>query len=151
MKTSSIIIIIISLITISLLSLRCYDGDDYTMSDALFIYRTVGDCYDPFNDFKGYEVSGAGSSEYNGLYLSTPQHVNGNKIYIHENNTDYTIEYDYTNDWCIRDNGSLQYCTGACPTDTLFPECTFSVLENGASPLPTHEKYYELEYVPCGL
>lgn len=116
---------------------------------SCFLYDE--DCYYPMDISYGTSVIGAGSSQYNGDYEETGWLVNGYHI-AEKPGTLYTIEFDSTNQWCIKDNGVIQYYAPGCYENKAY-ECitTSFIIMNGNPPAPTMERLHYIFPAKCGM
>jgi hypothetical protein len=111
------------------------------------------DCYYPMDITKGVTVLGAGSDQYNGDYYlpNIIKLVNEYPVYS-KPETLYTIEFDLTYGWSLKDNNVIQYFTPGCIEFHVYNCSSYPFVDlNGDPPAPTMERLYYIFPAKCGM
>ena len=81
-----------------------------------------------------YNVSGAGTREWNGQYRLTGQHADGRAVY--GGPSDNRMLYSYANTWRLGIEGHEIYYVAGNPTTGLSPPLSGWTVANGTAPPP---------------
>jgi hypothetical protein len=114
----------------------------------LSCFNDEDDCYYFIDTTTGISVIGAGSNQYNGDYVDIG--IINNYYQFEKAGTVYTIEFDLLYDWCIKDNGVIQYYAPGCQDEVVY-KCNSFIVLNGDPPAPTLERSHYYLPAKCGM